>query len=192
MLENIPAESAYGLTITQPSIYYGESMPGYRIVATGIKEFDYPKGNRQCLHQLQREPAESRWTASGKGSCSPGPERRQHTIHLLSPAGKPDSDLEDVQERVQQIAPFLRLDQDPYAVVSEGKLYWIRTPIPSPITFPIPVPTRRPLTRAELHSKLGEGHRGHVQRNRPVLRHGSEATPSWRFTGGRFPACSRT
>ena len=45
LLENVPAESAYGLNITQPAIYYGESMPGYRIVATGIKEFDYPKGN---------------------------------------------------------------------------------------------------------------------------------------------------
>ncbi len=46
MLENIPPESAYGLTINQPAIYYGESMPGYRIVATGVKEFDYPKGNQ--------------------------------------------------------------------------------------------------------------------------------------------------
>ena len=27
---------------------------------------------------------------------------------------------------MQQIAPFLRLDQDPYAVVSEGKQYWIQ------------------------------------------------------------------
>ena len=45
LLENVPAESAYGLNITQPAIYYGQSMPGYRIVATGIKEFDYPKGN---------------------------------------------------------------------------------------------------------------------------------------------------
>ena len=45
LLENVPAESAFGLTITQPAIYYGQSMPGYRIVATGIKEFDYPKGN---------------------------------------------------------------------------------------------------------------------------------------------------
>ncbi len=32
----------------------------------------------------------------------------------------------NVQERVKQIAPFLRLDQDPYAVVSEGKQYWIQ------------------------------------------------------------------
>ena len=46
VLENIPPESAFDLTVNQPSIYYGESMPGYRIVATGVKEFDYPKGNQ--------------------------------------------------------------------------------------------------------------------------------------------------
>jgi uncharacterized membrane protein (UPF0182 family) len=31
-----------------------------------------------------------------------------------------------VQERVSQVAPFLLLDHDPYAVLSEGKLYWIQ------------------------------------------------------------------
>ena len=30
-----------------------------------------------------------------------------------------------IQERVQTIAPFLRLDQDPYLVISEGRLFWI-------------------------------------------------------------------
>ena len=46
VLQNIPPESDYGLTVNQPAIYYGESMAGYRIVATGAKEFDYPKGNQ--------------------------------------------------------------------------------------------------------------------------------------------------
>jgi hypothetical protein len=45
LLENVPATSTEGLTIAQPAIYYGETQPGYRIVATGTKEFDYPKGN---------------------------------------------------------------------------------------------------------------------------------------------------
>src|SRR6185436_15640 len=30
-----------------------------------------------------------------------------------------------IQERVRTIAPFLRLDQDPYLVISEGRLFWI-------------------------------------------------------------------
>jgi uncharacterized membrane protein (UPF0182 family) len=42
---------------------------------------------------------------------------------------RPESRIQiwrSVQERVQQIAPFLRLDHDPYAVISEGKQYWIQ------------------------------------------------------------------
>lgn len=29
LLENVPAESNFGLKITQPAVYYGRSMPGY-------------------------------------------------------------------------------------------------------------------------------------------------------------------
>ena len=74
LLENVPAESAFGLNITQPSIYYGASMPGYRIVATGIKEFDYPKGTTMST-PATTEKAESRSTASGKSCCSLGPRK---------------------------------------------------------------------------------------------------------------------
>ena len=31
-----------------------------------------------------------------------------------------------MQERVSQVAPFLLLDKDPYAVLSKGKQYWIQ------------------------------------------------------------------
>jgi uncharacterized membrane protein (UPF0182 family) len=31
-----------------------------------------------------------------------------------------------VQKRISKIAPFLQLDQDPYLVLSEGRLYWIQ------------------------------------------------------------------
>ena len=31
----------------------------------------------------------------------------------------------NIQERVEKIAPFLTYDDDPYLVISEGKLYWI-------------------------------------------------------------------
>src|SRR5438477_607379 len=32
----------------------------------------------------------------------------------------------NVDERIRQMAPFLRLDQDPYIVVADGALYWIQ------------------------------------------------------------------
>jgi len=126
VLENIPPESNYGLTVNQPSIYYGESMPGYRIVATGVKEFDYPKGNQNVYTSYNGAggiPLDSMW-------------RRllfawtQTDVNILFTSYlRPESKIQiwrSVQERVQQIAPFLRLDQDPYAVISQGKQYWIQ------------------------------------------------------------------
>jgi uncharacterized membrane protein (UPF0182 family) len=126
VLENIPPESAYGLTVNQPSIYYGESMPGYRIVATGAKELDYPKGNQNVYTSYEGTggiPLDSLWTRLLFAWT-------QADVNILFTSYlQPESRIQiwrRVQERVKQIAPFLRLDQDPYAVVSEGKLYWIQ------------------------------------------------------------------
>jgi uncharacterized membrane protein (UPF0182 family) len=126
VLENIPPESAYGLPINQPSIYYGESMPGYRIVATGAKEFDYPKGNQNVYTSYEGAggiPLDSMWKRLLFAWT-------QADINILFTSYlRPESKIQiwrRVNERVGQIAPFLRLDNDPYAVVSEGKLYWIQ------------------------------------------------------------------
>jgi hypothetical protein len=126
LLDDIPAKSDYGLTINQPAIYYGESMPGYRIVATGIKEFDYPKGNNNVYTGYRGRggiPLDSLWKrflfAWTQGDVN----------ILLTAYLRPESRIQiwrRVQERVAQIAPFLRLDKDPYAVLSDGKLYWIQ------------------------------------------------------------------
>jgi uncharacterized membrane protein (UPF0182 family) len=126
LLENIPPESAYGLTINQPSIYYGKSMPGYRIVATGIKEFDYPKGNQNVYTSYSGTggiPLDSLWKRLLFAWT-------QSDINILFTSYlRPESRIQiwrRVQDRVEQIAPFLRLDRNPYAVLSEGKLYWIQ------------------------------------------------------------------
>jgi uncharacterized membrane protein (UPF0182 family) len=126
LIQNIPPESAYGLAVTQASIYYGETMPGYRIVGTGIKEFDYPKGNQNVYTSYRGTggiPLDSvwkrvlfAWTQSDINILFTSYLRPESTIQIWR----------RVHERVEQIAPFLRLDQDPYAVVSEGKLYWIQ------------------------------------------------------------------
>ena len=126
VVENIPPESTYGLTVTQPSIYYGESMPGYRIVATNAKEFDYPKGNQNVYTSYDGTggiPLDSLWKRLLFAWT-------QTDVNILFTSYlKPESRIQiwrNVQERVQNVAPFLRLDKDPYAVVSAGKLYWIQ------------------------------------------------------------------
>ena len=126
LVENIPAESQYGLNTTQPAIYFGEVAPGYKIVATGIKEFDYPQGNENVYASYQGKggiPLDRIWKRLLFAWT-------QKDINiLLTSYLTPQSRIQiwrSVQERVSQVAPFLLLDSDPYAVLSEGKLYWIQ------------------------------------------------------------------
>jgi uncharacterized protein len=136
LIENVPAESAYGLNITQPAIYYGESMPGYRIVATGIKEFDYPKGNDNVYTSYNGKggiPLDSFW----KKLLFSWTQKDVNII--LTSYLRPESRIQiwrTVQERVAQIAPFLRLDNDPYPVLSAGRLYWIQDAYTDSDQFP--------------------------------------------------------
>ena len=155
LLENVPAESAFGLTITQPAIYYGQSMPGYRIVATGIKEFDYPKGNDNVYTSYGGKggiPLDSYWKKLLFTWT------KADVNILLTSYLKPESRIQihrDVRERVAQIAPFLRLDNDPYAVLSEGKLYWIQDAYTVSNYFPYANPERRAQYETALEQSPG-------------------------------------
>jgi hypothetical protein len=126
LVDNVPAESQYGLNITQPAIYFGEVAPGYKIVSTGIKEFDYPRGNENVYASYQGKggiPLDSIW----KRLLFAWTQKDINV--LLTSYLTPQSRIQiwrSVQERVSQVAPFLLLDHDPYAVLSEGKLYWIQ------------------------------------------------------------------
>ena len=126
LIENIPPESSYELNVTRPAIYYGEKMPGYRIVATKVKEFDYPKGNENVYTSYQGKggiPLDSFWKRLLFAWT-------QSDINILITSYlTPESRIQiwrQVRERVGQVAPFLKLDQDPYLVLSEGRLYWIQ------------------------------------------------------------------
>jgi uncharacterized membrane protein (UPF0182 family) len=140
LLENVPATSTAGLVITQPAIYYGETMPGSRIVATGTKEFDYPKGNDNVYTSYAGTggiPLDSFWRrvlfAWTQGDIN----------ILLTTYIQPASRLQiwrDVQTRVSKIAPFLHLDNDPYPVLSAGRLYWIQDAYTTSDQFPYSSP----------------------------------------------------
>jgi len=163
VLENVPAESDFGLTINQPAIYYGQSMPGYRIVATGIKEFDYPKGNDNVYTSYNGKggiPLDSFWKqilfAWTKADVN----------ILLTSYLKPESRIQiyrDVRERVAQIAPFLRLDNDPYAVLSEGKLYWIQDAYTVSNYFPYANPQRTTQYETAFEQRLDAATKGGAQ-----------------------------
>ncbi len=125
VVKDLPPESPL-LKITQPAIYYGENMAGYRIVRTGVEEFDYPQGDKNVYTKY-----------SGTGGIPLSSFWRKllfswqlvDTNILVSSYITSESRIQlyrTVRERVSLIAPFLSLDPDPYLVVSEGKLFWIQ------------------------------------------------------------------
>ncbi|GAB4388569.1 MAG: UPF0182 family protein [Thermodesulfovibrionales bacterium] len=126
LVEDLPPRASAGLRVDQPAIYYGEKTPGYRIVSTQIEELDYPKGDENVYTSY-----------AGEGGVPMGGVLRRLLFAwhfsdvniLLSAYITPESRIQiwrPTQERVSRIAPFLRLDGDPYLVLSEGRLYWIQ------------------------------------------------------------------
>jgi uncharacterized protein len=121
-----PSSTSPVFAITRPEIYYGELTRGYAIVQSGQKEFDYPSGE---------ENKYTTYTGSGGVPVASFLRKLLFAVYfkdpniVLSPLLKSDSRFlyfRDLRTRVSKMAPFLSLDQDPYLVISEGKLYWIQ------------------------------------------------------------------
>jgi uncharacterized membrane protein (UPF0182 family) len=141
-VKDLPPKTTHGLAVSRPAIYYGEKTPGYRVVATEIKEFDYPKGDENVYTSYD-----------GKGGIPMGGLLKRLLFAwnlsdvnvLLSDYITPTSRIQlwrTVRERVSHVAPFLRLDGDPYLVLSEGGLYWIQDAYTVSSRFPYAEPYR--------------------------------------------------
>ncbi|MGB8137373.1 MAG: UPF0182 family protein, partial [Pseudolabrys sp.] len=139
-LRDIPPLSTGGPEIREPRIYYGEETNSYVIVKGSTPEFDYPKGKDNIYAAYD-----------GTGGVSIGTFLRKNLFAwhfsdinlLLSSYITGDSRImirRNIQERVRTIAPFLRLDRDPYLVVSSGSLYWMQDAYTTSDFFPYSQP----------------------------------------------------
>jgi uncharacterized membrane protein (UPF0182 family) len=140
LIKDLPPNTAPALSVSQPAVYYGGKAPGYRIVSTNIHELDYPKGDQNVYTSY-----------AGKGGILLGGVFKRLLFAwkfsdiniLLSGYITPTSRIQlfrPTRERVSLIAPFLRLDDDPYLVVSGGKLYWIQDAYTVSSYFPYSAP----------------------------------------------------
>jgi uncharacterized membrane protein (UPF0182 family) len=142
-LRDIPPISTGGPDIREPRIYYGEETSNYVIVKGGTPEFDYPKGKDNIYVPY-----------NGTGGVPIGGILRRNLFAwhfgdlnlLLSRYITGASRImirRDIQEQARAIAPFLRLDHDPYLVISNGKLYWIQDAYTTSDYFPYAQPVQR-------------------------------------------------
>jgi uncharacterized membrane protein (UPF0182 family) len=139
-LQNIPPVATGGPPVTEPRIYFGEETDDYVIVKGSTPEFDYPNG------------ADNVYAAyDGRDGVGVGGLARrvlfawyfQDLNIVLSSYVVADSRIvfrRTIQERLGMIAPFLRLDRDPYMVVADGRLYWMQDAYTTSGDFPYAQP----------------------------------------------------
>ena len=126
-VKDIPPQSSVPeIQITEPSIYFGELTNDYVLDNTKAKEFHYSKGDQNV-----------ETTYSGKDGVMIGGLGRKILFSvgfqalqiLFSNDITSESRIlyhRNITDRLTTIAPFLRYDEDPYMVVSDGRLFWIR------------------------------------------------------------------
>jgi uncharacterized membrane protein (UPF0182 family) len=139
-VRNLPTETIPELPIAEPSLYFGELSNDYVMVRTRTREFHYPRGDENVFTQY-----------SGNGGLALESLSRRILFALrfgaYQIAFNDDVTAEsrilfhrNIAERVQEIAPFLTFDRDPYLVLADGHLYWMSDAYTTSTRYPYSTP----------------------------------------------------
>ena len=139
-IQDIPPRSDTDLTVNQPSIYFGELSNDYVLVNTRTDEFHYPEGEDNVSVRYD-----------GEGGVPLGNLFRRLLFSLrfrayeILVSGQLGAESRvifhrNISDRVATIAPFLRYDSDPYLVIADGGLYWIRDAYTASGAYPYATP----------------------------------------------------
>ena len=143
-IKDIPPAGTGGLPkITRPEIYYGEIGNEYVLVRTRSQELDYPSGDQNVYTRYE-----------GRGGIPINSLLRKAAFAarfgalnlLLSNDLTPESRVmiyRDIGARVQEAAPFLKFDRDPYLVIAaDGRLVWMIDGYTTSERYPYATPVR--------------------------------------------------
>ena len=139
VMKDIPTVNTTDINLENPRIYFGESDNDYVIVNTEGGEFDYPTGD-----------TENTFNYNGTGGLKMTPFNRvlfsiyeKNPKILMSSSITSESRMilnRNIVKRVQEIAPFLTYDSDPYIVVHDGRLVWMMNAYTSTDKYPFSEP----------------------------------------------------
>jgi uncharacterized membrane protein (UPF0182 family) len=143
-IKDIPPAVAGGMPkITRPEMYYGEIGNEYVFVRSRSQELDYPSGDQNVYSRYE-----------GRGGIPVNSIVRKAAFAarfgaltvLLSNDLGPESRVmiyRDIGARVQEAAPFLKFDRDPYLVItSDGRLMWMIDGYTTSERYPYATPVR--------------------------------------------------
>lgn len=142
MVKDIPPVGPPELEIKQPRIYYGQSTADYVFVNSATEEFDYPMGDENVRRSYEGGGGVAVDTFWRKLVFAL--QFRDLKILLTGDlvAGSRVMFRRLVRERIVRVAPYLMLDRDAYAVVHEGRIYWVQDAYTRTGFYPYSEPTR--------------------------------------------------
>jgi uncharacterized membrane protein (UPF0182 family) len=162
------------IKITQPRIYYGELISDYSIVDTNSRgEYD----------GSGTDDATFRYKGSGGVSLGNFFNRMAFAINyrerniLLSSAINGNSKIlfvRDPADRVEKVAPFLKVDGDPYPAVINGQIEWIVDGYTTLNNYPYS--ERQTLGEVAADSRTGQGTRALPRQDVNYIRNSVKAT----------------
>lgn len=141
LVKDIPPQSTIPIEISRPEIYYGEIAGEYCFVKTKSKEFDYPLGDENVY---------SKYEGNGGVPVDSFLKKMFFALKFSEIKILFSGDItkksrimyyRKVSERLKKITPFITYEQDPYMVISEGKLYWICDGYTTSRMYPYSQPT---------------------------------------------------
>ena len=150
-LGEVAIDESLGETLEQPRVYFGEDFGGYAIVNAGRDEVDY-----------QTSANESRsFRYDGQGGVDMGSIIRRTAFALrfrdLDPliaatvTGESKAIYNrDINQRVRELAPFLRFDSNPYPVIAEDQLFWVVDGYTTTSAYPYAQAVETDLVNADL------------------------------------------
>lgn len=139
-VRDLPPVTTVDLNVDEPSVYFGERSSDYALVKTQQPEFHYPRGEDNVTT-----------TYDGTGGVPVGGLFRRLLFAIRFGASNivVTNQLTDesrimfhrqIGERVRMVAPFLHYDSDPYAVVADGRLFWIQDAYTTSTNYPYATP----------------------------------------------------
>jgi len=135
-VKDLPPVTTGDLAVKRPQIYYGELTNAYAIVGTRLPEFDHPSGEENVTAAYE-----------GRGGVTLTFWRRAVLAwHFASLKMLLSGDISsssrilyrrNIADRARRALPFLRLDNDPYLVLTDaGDLVWIIDAYTSTTRYP--------------------------------------------------------
>ncbi|HEU4320976.1 MAG TPA: UPF0182 family protein [Acidimicrobiia bacterium] len=130
LLKDVPPEASVpSLELTEPRVYFGETYaPGRPVIVKtgqGPQEIDYPQGSENQYNEYDGDAGVVIDSFFKRIAFA---FRYRDLNLLISNQIRPDSRVlveRNVRAIVDNLAPFLASDADPYPVIIDGKILWM-------------------------------------------------------------------